>query len=586
MRVKILAEDVANKIAAGEVVERPASVVKELLENSIDAESSEIVVEVKSGGKELIRVVDNGIGMERDEALLAVQRHATSKIESIEDLFQINTFGFRGEALPSIASVSHFELVTKSANCLEATKVEIDGGVLKNVQTTGSPVGTRASISDLFYNTPARLKFLKGETTELNHIIDRVTWSAMAHPHIRFKFSHNGKNLIDLPICQNIMERISLIYGQEFVQNLLKFSADFPVLKIDCFVGNPNLTKPNRSYQLFFLNRRPIRSRTLSAALNEAMSALIPKERQAVAFLFLNLDPSEVDVNVHPSKLEVRFKNERALYSQVVQTINSGLYRQKYIPQITGDRGQVIGNREQGTENRDEASQSSAFNININSGYFGFEVSNSGFDLSKAPELELLDFDHVILKTQLFDTYIVAEHKDDIIFIDQHVAHERVLYERFTEQFSQRRIPAQGLLMPITREMSAAQLAALKTNESLLRDIGFEVENFGGKSVIIRSIPAVFPQAKAINALIDILEQLNSEKVSLERFEPASIQQKVFIMMACRAAVKAGDKLSAEEVVNLIKDLSQTKLPFNCPHARPIMITMSKSELETRFKRR
>ena len=272
-------------------------------------------------GKRLIRVSDNGIGMEREDALLALERHATSKVNRIEDLACIHTFGFRGEALASIASVSQFELLTRTADALEGTKVDVEGGVFRSVQESGCSPGTHMSINNLFYNVPARLKFLKTDTTEMNHITNQVTWAALAHPKIHFSLTHNGRSILDVRACDSYLERVRLLYGREFAENLIEFTEELPDLKMYGLLGKPEFTKPNREYQLFFLNQRPIRSRIIGAALTEALDAMVAKDRQPVALLFLTLDPETVDVNVHPAKIEVRFRNERTIYSGVVRML-------------------------------------------------------------------------------------------------------------------------------------------------------------------------------------------------------------------------------------------------------------------------
>ena len=333
-KIKILSADVANKIAAGEVVERPASVVKELIENAIDAGSTSIRVEIRAGGKRLIRVSDNGIGMQREDALLALERHATSKVNRMEDLERIHTFGFRGEALASIASVSQFELLTRTADALEGTKVDVEGGVFRSVQESGCSPGTHMSINNLFYNVPARLKFLKTDTTEMNHITNQVTWAALAHPKIHFSLTNNGRSSLDVRSCDSYLERVRLLYGREFAENLIEFTEELPDLKMYGLLGKPEFTKPNREYQLFFLNQRPIRSRIIGAALTEALNAMVAKDRQPVALLFLTLEPETVDVNVHPAKIEVRFRNERTIYSGVVRMLRDALHKTKYIPKI------------------------------------------------------------------------------------------------------------------------------------------------------------------------------------------------------------------------------------------------------------
>ena len=624
MPIKILPPDIANKIAAGEVVERPASVVKELVENAVDAEASSVRVEIRAGGKRLIGVSDNGVGMDREDALIALERHATSKISTIEDLGTIQTFGFRGEALPSIASVSQFELLTRTADAVGGTKITVEGGVVRSVQESGCSPGTHITINNLFYNVPARLKFLKSEATELNHITNQVTWAALASPKCHFSLSHNTRSLIDVRSCDTYIERIRLLYGKEFADGLIEFDAELPNLHLHCFIGKPDLTKANRNYQLFFLNRRPIRSKILGAALSEAMRSMVPKDRYAVAFLFLTMNAQEVDVNVHPAKIEVRFQNERAIYGEVVRLLHNGIYKHKYIPTI------------EAPHEKTEAAQPSTHNINnditdllsyqqadaqgvtVGSTISTEQSEQARLSIPERPQqqpqhepdakqqplapaelppvqppqspipegtnLKLLDFEGVQLKANLFNTYIVAEGNDRVFFIDQHVAAERVLYERFVEQLKTNSIPVQGLLLPVTIEATPQQLTMLDAHQELFEKLGFDVERFGGKTILVRSIPATLPTGLTAEAVTDLVDRLG--QAVTPTVDVLEVQEAALITLACKSAVKAGDTLTVKEMINLIKDLSQAKLPFNCPHARPIIVEMGRSELESRFKRR
>ena len=616
MPIKILPPDIANKIAAGEVVERPASVVKELIENAIDAESTNINVEIRAGGKRLIRVSDNGTGMPREDALIALERHATSKVGTIEDLQRIQTFGFRGEALPSIASVSQLELLSRTADGLVGTKIAVEGGVVKSVEESGCSPGTHITINNLFYNVPARLKFLKSETTELNHLTNQVTWAALAHPKIQFSHSHDRRSLVDVRSCDSYIERIRLLYRKEFAENLIEFDAELPNLRLHSFIGKPDLTKANRSYQLFFLNSRPIRSKILGAALGEAMRSMVPKNRFAVAFLFLTMDAQEVDVNVHPAKVEVRFRNERAIYSAISRMIHSGIHKHKYIPKIEKTTQPVSTTGSQ-VEKEDVfgsdvepriASQAADTELEIGVGavFSPTPPWQAGQTAGKAVEslpssapagiqppdrsipdgtpLELFDFEDVQLKTNLFNTYIVAEWKDRVFFIDQHVAAERVLYEHFVQQLKADGIPVQGLLLPVTVEITPQQLTTLHARTNLFEKLGFEFEQFGGNTILVRSIPAMLATSSVATTVTDLLDRLPQTVTPSD--ELLDVQDEALIMLACKSAVKAGDALTMNEMVALVKDLSQAQLPFNCPHARPIVVEMGKNELESRFKRR
>ena len=625
-KIKILSADVANKIAAGEVVERPASVVKELIENAVDAGSTTIRVEIRAGGKRLIHVSDNGVGMEREDALLALERHATSKVGRIEDLECIQTFGFRGEALASIASVSQFELLTRTADALEGTKVNVDGGVFRSVQESGCSPGTHMSINNLFYNVPARLKFLKTDTTEMNHVTNQVTWAALAHPNIHFSLTHNGRSILDVRACDSHLERVRLLYGKEFAENLIEFTEELPDLKIYGLLGKPEFTKPNREYQLFFLNQRPIRSRIIGAALTEALDAMVAKGRQPVALLFLTLEPETVDVNVHPAKIEVRFRNERTIYSGIVRILRNAVHKAKYIPKIetptqptqsaedaeTRDTGiqqristprhtppppPVTGRRQHTTpiaqtqrthapqtENPEQAPETiEPSEVQTPSTPTEIVVQPPQQEIPDSVNLSLLDFESVQLKTNLFKTYIVAEAKDKIFFIDQHVAAERVLYERFVNQMQADRIPVQGLLLPVTLEATPQQLSALKTHGDIFEKLGFDLEEFGGNTILIRAIPAPLPTRVAAQTITDLLDKLPEAPYTDVQL-PEAIDN-ALIMLACKSAVKAGDTLDMKEMMNLIKELSEAKLPFNCPHSRPIIVEMRRDELERWFHR-
>ena len=620
-KIKILSADVANKIAAGEVVERPASVIKELVENAVDAGSTSIRVEVRAGGKRLIHVSDNGTGMEREDALLALERHATSKVNRIEDLEQIQTFGFRGEALASIASVSQFELLTRTPDALTGTKVNVDGGVFRSVQESGCSPGTHMSVNNLFYNVPARLKFLKTDTTEMNHVTNQVTWTALAHPNIQFSLTHNSRSILDVRACDSHLERIRLLYGKEFAENLIEFTEELPDLKMYGLLGKPEFTKPNRAYQLFFLNQRPIRSHIISAALTEAFNSMVAKDRQPVALLFLTLEPETVDVNVHPAKIEVRFRNERTIYSGIVRMLRNAIHKAKYIPKI--ETRVEPAQSERDVERRDTSlSQRISTSRHVPQRTTPTpqtqqtqtppipspqtEDRRAETEITNAPEgqapvapagivvqppqqipedatLSLLDFENVQLKTNLFKTYIVVEARDKIFFIDQHVAAERVLYERFVNQMKTDGIPVQGLLLPVTLEATAQQLGTLKIHGDIFKKLGFDLEEFGGNTILIRAIPSPLPTRVAAQTVIDLLDKLPTAPHTEVQI-PEAIDN-ALITLACKSAVKAGDTLDTKEMINLIKELSEAKLPFNCPHSRPIIVEMGRDELERRFHR-
>ena len=619
-KIKILSADVANKIAAGEVVERPASVVKELIENAVDAGGTAISVEIRAGGKRLIRVSDNGSGMAREDAVLALERYATSKVNRIEDLEQIQTFGFRGEALASIASVSQFELLTRAPDALTGTKVNVDGGVFRSVQESGCAPGTHMSVNNLFYNVPARLKFLKTDTTEMNRVTKQVMWAALAHPNLHFSLTHNGRSSLDVRPCDSRLERARLMYGKGFTENLIEFTEELPDLKMYGLLGKPEFTKPNRESQIFFLNQRPIRSQIIMGAIKEAFGSMIPKDRYPVTLLFLTLDPEAVDVNVHPAKTEVRFRNERTVYSGIVRMLRNAIHKAKYIPKIetsvqprrseeeTGSPDISLSQRlstshrpsqqpgtpgahtqQPGTSPSDQTIDNGAETGMTNGLETQTAIAQTEIVVQppqQVPEnadLTLLDFENVQLRTSLFKTYIVVEARDKIFFIDQHVASERVLYERFVNQMEADGVSMQELLLPVTLEVTAEQLGTLKVHGDIFSKLGFDLDEFGGDTILIRAIPSLLPTRVAAQTVTDLLDQLPTQPHTEVQL-PEAID-KALITLACKSAVKAGDALDTKEMVHLIQDLSETKLPFNCPHARPIIVEMGRDELERRFHR-
>ena len=619
-KIKILSADVANKIAAGEVVERPASVVKELIENAVDAGSTAISVEIRAGGKRLIRVSDNGSGMAREDAVLALERHATSKVNRIEDLEQIQTFGFRGEALASIASVSQFELLTRTPDALTGTKVNVDGGVFRSVQESGCAPGTHMSVNNLFYNVPARLKFLKTDTTEMNRVTKQVMWAALAHPNLHFSLTHNSKSSLEVRPCDSRLERARLLYGKEFAENLIEFTEELPDLKLYGLLGKPEFTKPNRESQIFFLNQRPIQSSIITGAVKEAFDSMITKDRHPVTLLFLTLDPESVDVNVHPAKIEVRFRNERTIYSGIVRMLRNAIHKAKYIPKIETPVQPRRSEEETGSPNislsqrlstphrpsqqpatpsaHTQQPGTSPPRQTIDNGAETGMTNGSETQTATAPteivvqppqqvpedaDLTLLDFENVQLKTSLFKTYIVVEASDKIFFVDQHVAAERVLYERFVNQMKADGVPMQELLLPVTLEATAEQLGTLKVHADIFTTLGFDLDEFGGNTILIRAIPSLLPTRVAAQTVTDLLDQLPIQPHTEVQL-PEAID-KALITLACKSAVKAGDTLDTKEMVNLITELSETKLPFNCPHARPIIVEMGRDELERRFHR-
>ena len=610
-KIRVLPENIANKIAAGEVVERPASVVKEFIENSLDAESTDITVEVRVGGKDLIRVIDNGVGMAHDDAILALERHATSKIQSMKDMESITTMGFRGEALPSIASISHLELITRPREAMEGTKIRVEGGVTRDVEQVGCPVGTRISVANLFYNVPARRKFLKATTTELNNIIRQVTWAGLAHPQVAFKLIHNNKTIIEARRCNTVMERIRLLYGRDFAENIVEFDWEFETIKLKAFIGKPEFTRSSREHQLFFLNRRPIRSRLLGGALGKAFESVIPKGRHPVAILFVEMDPRTVDVNVHPAKTEVRFRNEQSVYREVSRGLLMGMQQQEYIPEIHAPAAEIPSSvwtepataRLASSHPRRAEVETSVFeylnkqerkppSLSRSSGPFPGRREEFPKRIEKPPTrqrpmesiaLPLMDVENIQIRTRLFNTYIVAEAGAEVLFIDQHIAEERVLYKKLRKQMEQQGVPSQGLLLPVTIELSPVQAAVLDSALEILTRMGFALEPFGGRTIVVKSIPAIMQHGDVKQIVMDLMDQITTAP---DRQDKLKLQEEALIMTACRSAVQAGDEMSDAEIMNLLKELFSTEPPFVCPHGRPIIIRMNRGELEERFQRK
>lgn len=610
-KIKVLAENIANKIAAGEVVERPASVVKELIENSLDAESDDIIVEVKNGGKELIRVIDNGVGMAYDDAVLSIERHATSKIRSVNDLESITTFGFRGEALPSIASISRMELITQQRDTVEGTKVRIEGGVTRDIEHVGSATGTRISVANLFYNVPARRKFLKSTATELDHIIRYVTWEALAHPQVSFKLISNDRTVVETRRCETIMERLYDLYGRDFADNLIELDLEFETIKIHAFVSKPEFTRSSRDYQIFFLNLRPIRSNLLGAAVGSAFRQMLPKGRYPVVIMFLEMDPKDVDVNVHPAKIEVRFRDERSVYGQVMRCLEMAMQKREYIPElrISADETQptVEDDLTRPDHPRKSEVEASIFRyIDRQSskpdlGSHVSEPTQRRTDRIKPPprridhdrisreepleplSLPLMNIGNIQIKARLFNTYIVAEADDEVLFIDQHIAEEKVIYEKLRKQMEENSVPSQGLLMPITVELSPNQASVLDSALEILAGMGFELEPFGGRTVIVRAIPSLMQRGDIKQTVMELIDQIAT---SHDKQDKLKLQDEILIITACRSSIQAGDEITDIVTVSLLRDLFKTNPPYLCPHGRPIIVKMKRSELDEKFQRR
>jgi DNA mismatch repair protein MutL len=633
--IRTLNEQLVNRIAAGEVVERPAAALKELIENSIDAGAMRIEIEAEMGGRRLIRVRDDGIGMTRTDALNALQRHATSKIASDADLTRIATLGFRGEALPSIASVSRMDILTRAFEEDTGTHIVVEGGEVKTVEEVGAPIGTTVAVRDLFYNVPARLKFLKSVPTELGHIIETVTRYAFAYPDVSFRLVHERQELIFTPGNGDLLTAAASIWGRETVQGMVQVDYERDGIRVWGLIAPPHQTRPTRQHQYFFVNLRPVRNKTLTAALDEAYKTLTPEKRYPACILLVGIDPRQVDVNVHPAKIEVRFQREQAVFEAVVNAIRAALLQHGMIPSAlppSESRGQVITPARPpdaetihqilmqraglapaeavGTPARPET-HAHAGETPAHPGMLAradatparpavdpFAATLSLPLPTPAPTDEtptLLDteplqtthlpFAHLLDDLQILgqvrNTYIVASTRQGLALIDQHVAHERVLYEQLCYKRGALPIPKQHLLTPETLQLSRRDALLLHEKLPELEAIGFELEPFGVDTYLIRAVPAAL-KGDPVQTLRDIVDEL--VELSVSKRLPVAREQ-IWITTSCKLAVKAGDPLSMPEMRKLIEDLARTENPYLCPHGRPITIILTWQEIERKFKR-
>ena len=596
MPIHILPPEVANKIAAGEVVERPASVVKELIENAIDAGATEIRVEAREGGRRLIRVQDNGCGIPAAEVELAFARHATSKLHTAEDLTRITTLGFRGEALTSIAAVSRLTMLTRTAEEPSGTLLRLEGGKIVAREHRGMPPGTTVTVEHLFFNVPARLKFLRTAATEAGHIHRIVTRYALAYPERRFSLVSDGRLIFQSTGSGKLYDVLIKVYGLEVAKQMLELEAGswkleagssklatgdrHPAssfeLRVSGYVGVPALHRSNRQHLTFYVNRRWIRDRNLAYAVIQAYHTLLPSGRFPVALLFLELDPTAVDVNVHPTKAEVRFRDARGVFRAVQRAVRHVLVDQAPVPTIAA-RLSAWPSPEWGRRQAlVEAGERSATQL-------AMELHRPPAEPALLPGREppsRLPMLRVV--GQLGATYIVAEGPEGMYLIDQHAAHERILYERLMAEMAGATVSSQGLLEPLTLELAPPQAAIVEEHLEMLRSVGFEIEPFGGETYLVRAVPAVLSRGDPRQALLEIIEGLEEgeDRLAQER------EERLVRLICKQAAIKAGQTLSQQEMQELVRQLEQTSLPRTCPHGRPTMIHLSAEQLAREFGRR
>jgi DNA mismatch repair protein MutL len=570
MPIHILAPEVASQIAAGEVVERPASVVKELVENSLDAGATQISINIKSAGKRLIEVADNGSGISAEELPLTISRHATSKLSTAEDLFHIHTLGFRGEALASIGSVSHLTITSRASDSDMGAKLKAAGGNLSAVEPAGTPVGTVVSVADLFFNVPARLKFLKTDITERRHIDQFVTRYALAYPGVRFQLRQDDRVTVQTSGSGDRREILASLYSVELAEQMLEVLAEYESLSITGFTSALNHTRSNRREITFFINGRWVQDSALVAAVVQAYHTYLMVGRYPQTVLFVEMPPDMVDVNVHPTKAEVRFRERDQVFSAVQRATRRALLAHTPVPGmgletqgIPGDNYRFRRANPFSLRVEQEAQQSE----------ISWEPDNPEAGTAGVPLLRLVG--------QIAAAYLVAEGPDGLYLVDQHAAHERVLFEHYLNQ-RQEVIPSQTLLEPAVVEFSAADARLISDQLPLLNELGFQVETFGVHSFLVRSIPQVLSGITPTAALRVLVEDFEEDETPLQ----AEQEAKMIARICKRAAVKAGQVLSPQEQRALLTDLEKCQAPRTCPHGRPTMIHLSVDLLERQFGRR
>jgi len=559
MPIKILQPDLVSKIAAGEVVERPASVVKELIENSLDAGATQVAIEVRGGGVSLIRVIDNGSGIPADEVELAFHRYATSKIDTLADLDTIASLGFRGEALPSIAAVAQVEVLTRTPGEIAGTHVSLQNGDVVEKGKRGSPQGTSVAVRRLFQSVPARLKFLKSPATESSHISNTVSQYSLAFPEVRFSLIIDGRMILQTNGNGELRDVLVKVYGMETAEAMI------PVGGVNSqvwgFVSPPSVARSSRSYLSFFVNRRWVHSRLLSRAVEDAYQGLLMTGKHPIAVLNISLPYQDIDVNVHPTKTEVRFRYEQTLFPTVQRAVRSALMQEMPVP-VMRRQPSPVAMPTSIPEEHPMARQEGLFD--------GLASAKPSLK-SALPILRVLG--------QLSSTYIIAEGPDGLYLIDQHAAHERILFERIRSQQARREMEVQGMLEPLSIEVTPHQEEMLKACGDILASYGFAIDPFGQRTYLLRSVPAVIKGDKVAEAVAEVLDSISGEG------DPARWEEKLAQSLACHGAVRAGQILSPEEMRQLVRELELTDSPHSCPHGRPTMIRLSSSQLEREFGR-
>lgn len=620
-RIRVLSDLLVKKIAAGEVVERPASVVKELLENAIDAGAMRIVVTIEEGGRQLIKITDDGCGMSAEELGLAVTPHATSKIKTEDDLFAISTMGFRGEALASISSIARLRMVSRARGSEEGHEIRVTADQIEASQAAGSPVGTTIEVRDLFFNVPARRKFLRAQSTEMGHITEQFSRVALSNPGIAFELSHNGRKTQRLASCDSPLARVAKLYSPELADALLPIRRDEHGVILEAYVAPPAQSRATTNWQYTFVNGRYIRDRSIQHAIKEAYRGLTEPNRHGVVFLFLRVDPQSFDVNVHPTKIEVRWADSRLIHSQVLSALRETFQRSDLAPALRTDRAhapvseaeQDRVRQEMATMMRDatpiQPGQPRFDSLGVNTGHAdGLTNQRGGGAMEPQRVWRELYSDPVrsdptadgfspynkvsaVLPRssgttrraiQMHNLYLVAETEEGILIVDQHALHERVIYEQLRTRITNGSLESQRLLLPETIRVTARQASLLESNGDWLQRLGIEVSTFGSDSVAVQSFPSLLKDTDVVPFMTDLLDRLAQQSAETS---PDVVINDLLSMMACKAAVKAGDSLTVEEIDALFEHRDLVEKSSSCPHGRPTMLRLSKADLNRQFHR-
>ena len=595
--IAVLPESVSSKIAAGEVIERPASVVKELVENAIDAQADRVEVQLEDGGKKLIRVVDNGVGMASEDLEVAFVSHATSKLKTGKDLFAISTLGFRGEALWSIAAIAQARIVSRPRGEQTGAEVEARGGAIGSVRECGAAEGTVIEVRNLFFNTPVRRKFLRTNTTEMSHVTETITRVALSHPGVHLTLTHNGKRVLNLPACDKLRDRAAMFFGREVAEALLDVELRDERLGVSGLVGPPEHARSNTKAQYTFINQRYVRDSAIFHAISQAYQGLLPPKRYPVLFLFLEMDPGDVDVNVHPTKIEVRFRHSQQVHSQVLAAVTQALRQADLVRSVqmpdAAPAGSSFAPPPASRQERREAIKQSLSEFFERQSRGGQQQKAFTFDRSiptqqpsppgQPPPASPQPIERPRAFIQLHGSYIVEETPSGISVIDQHALHERLLFEELKEKRQSQSLTKQPLLVPQMIELSPAEFLGVMSLKDDLAALGIDVEEFGRSSVVVRAVPQQLSDCDPVELVKDVLAELEQEEAGQAGDSQADVILKV---MACKGAVKAGQRLSPQEISALLEKRDAGENTSSCPHGRPSTLRFSLEELEKQFGRR